>query len=103
MARRNTVVLQGRSSHERYCDLVDEQIGRVVGVARVAAPEQPVPTCGRWRIRDLVHHVGLVHRWAAGMVAERSPVRHSFSKSRAVLPDDASYVAWLEDGQARLL
>ena len=24
----------------------------------------PVPACGEWRLRELAHHLGGVHRWA---------------------------------------
>ncbi len=35
------------------------------GVLDRADAGLPVPACGSWRLRDLVHHLGEVHRWAA--------------------------------------
>ncbi|MGH2557248.1 MAG: maleylpyruvate isomerase N-terminal domain-containing protein, partial [Actinomycetota bacterium] len=32
--------------------------------------DTPIPTCPEWRMRDLVQHMGDVHRWAAAHVAE---------------------------------
>lgn len=33
-----------------------------------ADPESPVPSCGRWSVRELAEHLGSVHVWAAGKV-----------------------------------
>ena len=32
--------------------------------ATAAGPDAPVPTCPRWTVRDLIAHLGMVHRWA---------------------------------------
>ena len=29
-----------------------------------AGPDDPVPSCPEWTVRDLVRHLGGVHRWA---------------------------------------
>ncbi|MGI5037925.1 maleylpyruvate isomerase N-terminal domain-containing protein [Streptomyces sp. JAC128] len=31
-----------------------------------------MPTCPGWRVRDLIRHTGMVHRWATGMVVDES-------------------------------
>lgn len=36
-----------------------------------ADPDATVPACGRWRVRDLVTHVGEVHHWAASRARRR--------------------------------
>ncbi|MGW2177685.1 maleylpyruvate isomerase family mycothiol-dependent enzyme [Streptomyces sp. NPDC001732] len=38
--------------------------------ARRAGTDAPVPTCPDWRVRDLLRHTGMVHRWATAFVAE---------------------------------
>ncbi|WP_175409636.1 maleylpyruvate isomerase family mycothiol-dependent enzyme [Streptomyces sp. TRM64462] len=38
--------------------------------AEQAGPDAEVPTCPDWRVRDLLRHTGMVHRWATGFVAE---------------------------------
>lgn len=46
------------------------------GFARVASTGDhaaPVPCCGDWRLRDLVVHLGNVHRWAAAIVRTGGP------------------------------
>ncbi|ADG75108.1 protein of unknown function DUF1503 [Cellulomonas flavigena DSM 20109] len=34
-------------------------------------PGTPVPWCGRWRVRNLVVHLGRIHHWAAGQARRR--------------------------------
>jgi uncharacterized protein (TIGR03083 family) len=36
--------------------------------------DAPVPTCPGWTVTNLAHHLGTVHRWAAGAVREGRPV-----------------------------
>jgi uncharacterized protein (TIGR03083 family) len=76
-------------------------------LASVAAAndlDAPIPTCPDWRMRDLVQHVGDVHRWAAAHVAERrtEPIR-KVEEIAGPLPDDGALVGWFREGHARLL
>ena len=34
-------------------------------------PDAPVAFCGDWRVRELVHHLASVHRWAGGLAAQQ--------------------------------
>ncbi|MET1039384.1 MAG: maleylpyruvate isomerase family mycothiol-dependent enzyme [Aeromicrobium sp.] len=43
-------------------------ISRFAGLAGAATGDEPVPACGGWVVRDLVEHLGAVHRWAAAIV-----------------------------------
>ncbi|MEU0298376.1 maleylpyruvate isomerase family mycothiol-dependent enzyme [Streptomyces sp. NPDC006175] len=36
--------------------------------AREAGTDAPVPTCPGWRVRDLLQHICMVHRWATSLV-----------------------------------
>ncbi|MFE9363262.1 maleylpyruvate isomerase family mycothiol-dependent enzyme [Streptomyces sp. NPDC006978] len=38
--------------------------------AREAVTDAPVPTCPEWRVRDLLEHTSMVHRWATAFVVE---------------------------------
>jgi uncharacterized protein (TIGR03083 family) len=42
----------------------------LAAAAEAAGPDADVPTCPGWRIRDLLRHVGTVHRWATAFVTE---------------------------------
>ncbi|APU15778.1 MULTISPECIES: maleylpyruvate isomerase family mycothiol-dependent enzyme [Actinoalloteichus] len=70
-------------------------------VARHTDPNAPVPGCPRWLVRDLVRHLGVVHRWATGFVAERREHPVALPEPPA-LADDA-LVPWLTEGHDRLL
>ena len=43
---------------------------RMTAAARSAPADTPVPTCPDWVARDLIRHMGGVHRWATTFVAE---------------------------------
>ncbi|MFJ8659621.1 maleylpyruvate isomerase family mycothiol-dependent enzyme [Streptomyces sp. NPDC093795] len=48
-----------------------ETAGRgLADAAAAAGPDAEVPTCPGWRVRDLLRHTTMVHRWAAAYVAE---------------------------------
>ncbi|WP_282692314.1 maleylpyruvate isomerase family mycothiol-dependent enzyme [Streptomyces sp. CC208A] len=48
-----------------------EAAGRgLAEAAEAAGPDAEVPTCPGWRMRDLLRHTTMVHRWAAGFVVE---------------------------------
>ena len=66
----------------------------------------PVPTCPGWRVRDLLAHLGFVHRWAWSYVAEgRSDMSSEPGEEEIIrlAPDDESLVGWFRDGHARLV
>ncbi len=48
---------------------LQEQGELLAGCAAAAGLDALVPTCPGWRVRDLLRHIGFVHRWAAGYVA----------------------------------
>jgi uncharacterized protein (TIGR03083 family) len=65
-----------------------------------------IPTCPRWAMRDLLSHVGDVHRWAAGHIAQgrTDPIgREELTELAGPLPDDADLVGWFRDGHAALV
>ncbi|MFI2781168.1 maleylpyruvate isomerase family mycothiol-dependent enzyme [Streptomyces sp. ALB3] len=53
-----------------YLTALDAEGRALASAAREAGPEALVPTCPGWRIRDLVRHTGMVHRWATAFVVE---------------------------------
>jgi uncharacterized protein (TIGR03083 family) len=44
-----------------------EATTRFASLVREAAGDEPVPACEPWLVRDLVEHVGTMHRWAAAI------------------------------------
>lgn len=51
-----------------HLSLLDVATSRFAAVVRDATGHEPVPACDGWVVRDLVEHLGGVHRWAAGIV-----------------------------------
>ncbi|QHC22287.1 maleylpyruvate isomerase family mycothiol-dependent enzyme [Streptomyces sp. GS7] len=66
-----------------------------------AGPDAPVPSCPQWRVRDLVVHMGRIHRWATGFVTEPR-MRPSRPDEAPELADD-ELVPWLREGHHRLV
>jgi uncharacterized protein (TIGR03083 family) len=65
--------------------------------------DAPVVAC-EWTVRDLVTHVGGIHRWAAANVGNASP-RSDKATARSVGrgPDDDQLLDWFRDGHAALV
>lgn len=66
--------------------------------------DAPIPTCPGWAMRDLLRHVGDVHRWAAAHVAEarQEPIA-SAADVAGPLPEDADLLGWFAQGHERLV
>ncbi len=82
-----------------------EREGIALGRAAEATTlDAAVPTCPGWTVRDLVHHMGDVHRWAATHVAERRTERvRDLPALFGPLPDDEHLLSWYRDGHAHLM
>jgi len=78
---------------------------RLADVASSVAPAAPVPTCPDWSVRDLVRHIGGVHRWATGFVAGdgRQPLEGDLEQLVGGWPQDADLVPWFRAGHAALV
>lgn len=82
-----------------------EALGQAGTVLRAnamsAGLEAPVPTCPGWSVRDLVVHVGMVHRWATDVLEGRG-----MGDGKAFEEDGrkaADLLDWFDDGWAGLL
>jgi uncharacterized protein (TIGR03083 family) len=76
--------------------------GRLLAdAAEAAGPDAEVPSCPGWRVRDLVRHQGVVHRWATRFVAEG---RTQPEPIAAEAPeDDPALIPWFREGHGRLV
>jgi uncharacterized protein (TIGR03083 family) len=66
----------------------------------------PVPGCPGWRLRDLLAHLGFVHRWATRYVAEGRTEATSEPGEEEIIrlaPADESLLGWFRAGHARLV
>lgn len=60
----------------------------------------PVQACGGWRLRDLAHHLGGVHRWAAAAALGGGSAP---SVAERPMPPDDSLAGWLREGLDELV
>ncbi|WP_020674123.1 maleylpyruvate isomerase family mycothiol-dependent enzyme [Amycolatopsis nigrescens] len=78
------------------------QEGRLFAAAAERADAAaPVATCPGWLMRDLVIHLGSVHRWATAFVAEGGQQPVGLPEAPE-LSDDA-LVPWFREGHGRLV
>jgi uncharacterized protein (TIGR03083 family) len=81
--------------------------GELLAASAAAADlDTPIPTCPEWRMRDLLRHVGDVHRWAATHVGQRRTQPRDEEEEAAMLglwPDDDTLVDWFRAGHAALV
>jgi uncharacterized protein (TIGR03083 family) len=71
-----------------------------------AGLDATVPPCLPWRVRDLLRHLGFVHRWAAGYVSQaREEMVDGPGEDELLLagPGDGELLAWFRDGHAELV
>ena len=81
------------------------RVGDLLAAAAEAGDlEAHIPACPDWRMRDLLQHMGDVHRWAAAHVAERraEPIRRVEGLA-GPLPEDTELLAWFRRGHASLV
>jgi uncharacterized protein (TIGR03083 family) len=85
--------------HEWFIERTADEIDRLAWVADGADPALPVPSCPGWAMAKLVKHTGIVHRWAAEIVATRSSERLDMRTLDVRLPaKESDYAGWLTSG-----
>ncbi|OIK23876.1 maleylpyruvate isomerase family mycothiol-dependent enzyme [Streptomyces malaysiense] len=84
-----------------FLHTLDREGQLLAAAAERAGTDAKVPTCPEWQVRDLLRHIGAVHRWAAGLVAEG----HTEPRPAGEAPDlaGAELVAWYRDGHRLLV
>ncbi|MFJ3583380.1 maleylpyruvate isomerase family mycothiol-dependent enzyme [Streptomyces sp. NPDC090127] len=58
---------------DEHIEALDVAGKALADAADAVGPDAGLPTCPGWRIRDLLRHTAMVHRWATGFVAEGHP------------------------------
>ncbi len=79
---------------------ISAAVQRISTLARVGDLATPATGLGRWNVRDVVAHLGGVHRWAARVVATGSRDGPGFTKSKL---DGAELCDWFDEGAMHLL
>ncbi|MEW9531068.1 maleylpyruvate isomerase family mycothiol-dependent enzyme [Microbispora sp. NPDC049125] len=90
---------------DEYVAVLREDGERLADAALIAGLDADVPTCPGWRIRELLHHTGGVHRWAAAQVGTGRSEPHTKEEEAGFFPDvaDDSLVAWFREGHRALV
>ncbi|HUC13412.1 MAG TPA: maleylpyruvate isomerase family mycothiol-dependent enzyme [Acidimicrobiales bacterium] len=89
-----------------HVNALDREGQLLVAAARSAGTRAPVPSCPGWEVRDLLAHVGFVHRWAARYVAEGLTEMVEEPDEASVLsaaPSHDRILSWAADGHAALV
>jgi uncharacterized protein (TIGR03083 family) len=79
---------------------------RLAAAADRAGFAAPVPACPGWQVRDLLKHLGYVHRWAAGYVRDQHTRWVDRLSEEEILsggPSDDVLAAWFRQGHAELV
>jgi len=90
----------------RLIEALREEGARLADTAEGLPLAAVVPTCPGWTLRDLLRHLGGVHRWAGTHVREARPrllTVHDLIELFGAWPADAALVAWYRAEHARLV
>lgn len=79
---------------------IQHEAGRILEVARANDLSSKALRLGRWKVRDVVAHLGGVHRWADRIVTNRSMDGPGFTQSKL---DGPELLDWFEEGAAALV
>ncbi|WP_344011509.1 MFS transporter [Streptomyces thermospinosisporus] len=75
-----------------FLQILDREGRLLADAAEQAGVDAVVPPCPGWRVRDLLRHTGVVHRWAAGFVAEGHTAPRAMGEEPAL--DGPDLIAW---------
>jgi uncharacterized protein (TIGR03083 family) len=89
---------------DAYIEVLRRDGAILAATAEARGLDSPVTTCPDWQLRDLLTHVGSVHRWANAHVAEGLANRAPLGGAGGVVaPGDDALVDWFRDGHATLV
>lgn len=93
-----------RLGFARHVALVEAAAAALVERCGTAGPDAAVPTCPDWRVRDLMVHQGIVHRWAAGHLRRDEHAGAALAEADILATvGDEELAAWLRTGTRELL
>jgi uncharacterized protein (TIGR03083 family) len=85
-----------------HIDAVEAHGLRLADAADKAGMDAEVLTCPGWRVRDLLGHLGGVHRWAAGNIS-RSEMSDEDTRAAFIAPGDDGLLEWYRDSHRGLV
>jgi uncharacterized protein (TIGR03083 family) len=97
-----TDVPYGSLSSARYHEHIRADAAKLAGTVRTCQQDVRVPTCPEWSVRDLVDHLGVVHRWAELIVSSDSEERIDRSLLAGV-GEEVDLAGWYDERVGDLL
>ena len=86
-----------------YLAVLASEANALASAAEEAGLDAPVPTCPGWTVRDLVLHLGEVHRWAtAAITSGATKLGEVPGDSLGPLPEPADTIDWFCRGAIAL-
>ena len=89
-----------------YIEALRDEGGLLADAAGRAGMGAAVPACPAWSVADLLRHTSYVHRWAAGIVAQRLTSPPGEPPEEEILrrgPEEEALVRWFREGHAALM
>lgn len=86
-----------------HLDTLQSEGALLAESAAAASLDAAVPSCPGWQVRDLVQHVGQVHRWAHSYVSTGRTSPPNEQDSPATPPADDQLLEWFRTGHKELL
>ncbi len=89
----------------RHLEVLRQSGNRLADAASTGGPGDPVPACPGWALRDLLLHIGGVHRWATSYVltGRTGPTTEEEDRSYFERVPDDRLVGWYREGLASLV
>ncbi|MET9950017.1 maleylpyruvate isomerase family mycothiol-dependent enzyme [Streptomyces sp. NPDC006339] len=88
-------------STDAHIDALDSAGKALLDAASAAGPDAEVTACPGWRVRDLLRHITMVHRWATAFIVEGHTSYHPDGGETDL--DGDALLAYVRDGHARLV
>jgi len=95
----------GSLPFDQHCTAITYAAERLSGAATTAGLAAAAPTCPGWTVRDLVAHLGMVHRWATAHVTgdRAAQLEAATVEAEAQARQSEDPVGWLRSGADRLV
>jgi uncharacterized protein (TIGR03083 family) len=98
--------MMSRMDPDRLIGQLETEGRLLADAAEQAGLGAEVPPCAPWRVRDVLRHLGYVHRWAAsyvaGPVTQEGPELTEAEQLAGGAPDD-ELLDWFRQGHAALV
>lgn len=87
-----------------YLDQLSADGTLLAAAASDVSLDAPVPSCPDWTVRDLITHIGGVHRWAASIVRNAMTENDDATGDQVGTgPGDPQLLEWFREGHQALL